>query len=72
GVILAVFLLSVALTLVRAMWGRLLPCVLIHLVFNGITALILVFEPYLQKFGPTPDPVTPPAFILLPLVGMLN
>jgi membrane protease YdiL (CAAX protease family) len=72
GVIFAVFLLSVALTLVRAMWGRLLPCVLIHLVFNGITALILVFEPYLQRFGPTPDPVTPPAFILLPLVGLLN
>ena len=72
GVIAAVFLLSVALTLVRAMWGRLLPCVLIHLVFNGITAVILVFEPYLQKFGNTPEPVTPPAFILLPLIGMLT
>jgi membrane protease YdiL (CAAX protease family) len=72
GVIAAVFLLSVALTLVRAMWGRLLPCVLIHLVFNGITALILVFEPYLQKFGATPEPVTPPAYILLPLIGMLT
>ena len=72
GVIAAVFLLSVVLTLVRAMWGRLLPCVLIHLVFNGITALILVFEPYLQRFGPTPEPVTPPALILLPLIGMLN
>ena len=72
GVIAAVFLLSVALTLVRAMWGRLLPCVLIHLVFNGITALILVFEPYLQRFGDTPEPVTPPAFILLPLIGMLT
>jgi membrane protease YdiL (CAAX protease family) len=72
GVIAAVFLLSVVLTLVRAMWGRLLPCVIIHLVFNGITAVILVFEPYLQRFMPTPDPVTPPAIILLPLIGMLT
>ena len=71
GVIAAVFLLSVALTLVRAMWGRLLPCVIIHLIFNGITAVILVLEPYLQRFMPTPEPVTPPASLLLPLVGML-
>ena len=72
GVIAAVFLLSVALTLVRAIWGRLLPCVIIHLVFNGITAVILVLEPYLQRFMPTPDPVTPPALILLPFIGMLT
>jgi membrane protease YdiL (CAAX protease family) len=72
GVIFAVFLLSVALTLVRAMWGRLLPCVIIHLVFNGITAVILVLEPYLQKFIPTPEPVTPPALILWPLIGLIT
>ena len=72
GVILAVFILSVALTVVRAMWGRLLPCVIIHLVFNGITAVILVLEPYLQRYLPTPEPVTPPAFILLPLIGLLT
>ena len=72
GVIAAVFLLSVALTLVRAMWGRLLPCVIIHLVFNGITAVILVLEPYLQRFMPTPEPVPPPAIILLPLIGLLT
>lgn len=72
GVILAVFILSVALTVVRAKWGRLLPCVIIHLVFNGITAVILVLEPYLQRYLPTPEPVTPPAFILLPLIGLLT
>jgi membrane protease YdiL (CAAX protease family) len=72
GVISAVFLLSVALTVIRAVSGRLLPCIIIHFVFNGIQALLLVLEPYLQRFIPTPDPVTPPAFILLPLIGALT
>lgn len=43
GVVLAVGLLSVSLTIIRAYTGRLMPCVLIHLVFNGIQALILLF-----------------------------
>jgi membrane protease YdiL (CAAX protease family) len=72
GVISAVFLLSVALTVVRAVSGRLLPCIIIHFVFNGIQAVLLVLEPYLQRFIPTPEPVTPPAFILLPLIGVLS
>ena len=72
GVIAAVFLLSAALTVIRAMSGRLLPCIVIHFVFNGIQALLLVFEPYLQRFIPTPEPVTPPALILLPLIGMFT
>ncbi|HEV7396537.1 MAG TPA: CPBP family intramembrane glutamic endopeptidase, partial [Pyrinomonadaceae bacterium] len=42
GVIAAVGLLSVALTIVRAVSGKLLPCIIIHFVFNGIqSALIL-------------------------------
>ena len=72
GVISAVFLLSVVLTVIRAVTGRLLPCVIIHFVFNGIQAVLLVLEPYLQRFITTPDPVTPPAFILLPLIGALT
>ena len=72
GVITAVFLLSVALTVVRAVSGRLLPCIIIHFVFNGIQAVLLVLEPYLQRFIPTPEPVTPPAFILLPLIGVFT
>lgn len=72
GVIFAVFLLSAVLTVVRAVSGRLLPCIIIHFVFNGIQAVILVLEPYLQRFIPTPDPVTPPAFILLPIIGALT
>lgn len=72
GVIAAVGLLSVALTLVRAYSRRLLPCIVIHLVFNGIQAVLLVVEPYIQRYVPTTEPITPPASLLLPLLGLLN
>jgi membrane protease YdiL (CAAX protease family) len=48
GAILSISLLSVVLTTVRARTGRLLPCFMIHLVFNGTQSLIIVFEPYLR------------------------
>jgi membrane protease YdiL (CAAX protease family) len=48
GAILSISLLSVVLTTIRARTGRLLPCFMIHLVFNGIQSLIIVFEPYLR------------------------
>ena len=48
GAISAVTFLGVVLTIVRARTGRLLPCFVIHLVFNGIQSLIIVFEPYLR------------------------
>ncbi|MCM3873851.1 MAG: CPBP family intramembrane metalloprotease [Pyrinomonadaceae bacterium] len=51
GVIAAVGLLSISLTVVRAYSGRLLPCVVIHLVFNGIQALVLVIEPHIPKLA---------------------
>lgn len=50
GVITAVLLLSITLTLVRAWTGRLLPCFIIHMVFNGIQSLIIVFAPYIEQF----------------------
>jgi len=48
GAILSISVLSVVLTTIRARTGRLLPCFVIHLVFNGIQSLIIVFEPYLR------------------------
>jgi len=42
GVIAAVGLLSVALTVVRALSGRLLPCIIIHLLFNGVQSILIV------------------------------
>jgi hypothetical protein len=72
GVIAAVGILSLALTVVRAYSGKLLPCVAIHLVFNGIQAVILLVEPYLQRFLPAGTGATNPAGILLPLIGLIN
>lgn len=49
GAISAIALLSLALSLIRAQTGRLLPCFVVHLVFNGVQSLIIVFEPYLRN-----------------------
>jgi membrane protease YdiL (CAAX protease family) len=68
GVIAAVAMLSIVLTLVRAYSGRLLPCIVIHLVFNGIQAVILVLEPYLQPYIPTTEQAVPTATTLLPFI----
>ena len=70
GVIAAIGLLSIALTIVRAYTGRLLPCIVIHLVFNGITSVILLIEPYLPQFEPVKDPVTPPVGVFLHIIIM--
>ena len=48
GALSTILLLSFVLTVVRARTGRLLPCVIIHLVFNGIQSLFIVFEPYIE------------------------
>jgi len=55
GVIAAVGMLSVSLTIIRAYTGRLLPCIVIHLVFNGITSVILLVEPHLPKVAPASE-----------------
>jgi membrane protease YdiL (CAAX protease family) len=47
GVIGAVGLLSLSLTLVRAYTGRLLPCFVMHLIFNGIQSILIILQPYL-------------------------
>lgn len=71
GVIAAVGILSVVLTLVRAYSGKLLPCIAIHLVFNGIQAVILLVEPYAQRLLPSTTPPDPAATIIH-LIGFLN
>jgi membrane protease YdiL (CAAX protease family) len=48
GAILSITLLSLILTVIRARTGRLLPCFMIHLVFNGVQAVIIVVEPYVH------------------------
>ena len=70
GVISAVALLSIVLTIVRAYSGRLLPCVVIHMSFNAVQALLLIFEP-LFRHSPPPQPVVPNAGMLIPLLRFL-
>ena len=48
AVISSITLLSIVLTVVRAHTGRLLPCFVIHLAFNGIQSVIIVLDPYLR------------------------
>ena len=48
AVISSITLLSVGLTVLRARTGRLLPCIAVHFVFNGIQSAIIVAEPYLR------------------------
>lgn len=54
SVLAAIGFLSLALTLVRAYTGRLLPCFVIHLVFNGLQSIyIIVHQP---ETAPVPKP----------------
>jgi len=64
GVISAVALLSIVLTIVRAYSGRLLPCVVIHMSFNAVQALLLLIEPLFRHATP-PEPVVPNAATLI-------
>jgi membrane protease YdiL (CAAX protease family) len=49
AVIIVITLLSITLTVARAVTGKLLPSFIIHLVFNGIQSLILVLAPFIGK-----------------------
>jgi membrane protease YdiL (CAAX protease family) len=61
-----ILLLSSVLTIVRARTGRLLPCVVIHFFFNGITSILIVLQPFIEsKIPPPPTPPTPGALIEL-------
>lgn len=49
AVIIVITLLSLTLTVARAVTGKVLPSFIIHLVFNGIQSLILVIAPFIEK-----------------------
>ena len=49
AVIIVITILSITLTVARAVTGKLLPSFIIHLVFNGIQSLILALAPFLSK-----------------------
>ena len=57
AVVGVITLVSITLTVVRAYTRRLLPCLVVHLVFNGIQAIIILIEPFLPKPPVSPEPV---------------
>ncbi|PYS99656.1 MAG: hypothetical protein DMF63_11285 [Acidobacteria bacterium] len=46
-------LLSLILTLVRARTSNLLPCIILHTIFNGIQSVLLILEPYVKTADAT-------------------
>lgn len=44
-----VTLLSLVLTLIRVKSGSLLPCIVLHTIFNGVQSILLILEPYISK-----------------------
>lgn len=49
--IFLIVLLSLVLTLVRVRTKNLLPCIILHTLFNGIQSLLLILQPYLENTG---------------------
>ena len=49
GVILAITLLSITLTVSRAITGKVLPAFIMHLVFNGIQSIFIVLSGFVDK-----------------------
>lgn len=47
--IFLICLLSLVLTLVRVKTGNLLPCVVLHTIFNGIQSVLLILQPYFPE-----------------------
>jgi membrane protease YdiL (CAAX protease family) len=49
AVIVVITLLSITLTVARAITGKLLPSFIIHLIFNGVQSVLIVLGPFIDK-----------------------
>ena len=49
GTIIILLILSLVLTLIRVKTKNLLPCIVLHTVFNGIQSVILILRPFLPE-----------------------
>ena len=49
AVILVITLLSITLTVARAVTGKLLPSFIIHLIFNGVQSVLIVLSGFIDK-----------------------
>jgi membrane protease YdiL (CAAX protease family) len=57
-------LLSVTLTAIRVKTNNLLPCIILHTLFNGLQSILLILEPYLEPYMKTPEVPDPIGTIL--------
>lgn len=48
--IFMILLLSLVLTLIRAKSNNLLPCIVLHTIFNGAQSALMIAQPYLEKY----------------------
>ena len=64
GVIAVITILSITLTVIRALTNKLLPSFVIHLIFNGLQSLYLILQPFIEKPDKI-DPAPAPALIQL-------
>jgi hypothetical protein len=69
GVFGIICVLSAVLTLIRARTGQLLPCFIIHLIFNGVQSIVIVVYPYLQRAVPDATPETTVTGLLVAFVS---
>jgi membrane protease YdiL (CAAX protease family) len=53
--IFVICLISLILTLIRARTGNLLPCIVLHTVFNGSQSILLILQPYLEELLKKPS-----------------
>jgi membrane protease YdiL (CAAX protease family) len=76
GAISTIGVLSLSLTLLRAYTGRLLPCVVVHTIFNGLASAGILLEPHLKALPSVTDEPTaslwlPPAARIAHLVSLI-
>ena len=72
GAISTIGVLSLSLTLVRAYTGQLLPCVVIHAVFNTLSSVGILLEPFLKNVPSVTDQPTSTASLLLARIAHLR
>ena len=72
GVIGTILLLSLVLTLIRARTERLLPCFVVHLVFNAIQSALIVLDPYIEQLSPEKTPPPSPGALLHVLLQLFT
>lgn len=56
--------LSLTLTLIRVRSDNLLPCVVLHTIFNALQSCLLILEPYIESKATPPDAVTAILYLL--------